>query len=76
MIRVTRFDGSQVAVNALLIERVEQTPDTVITLTSGRQFVVKESPEEVIVLVVGYLLRLRSGDDPGPGLDQISRVSN
>ena len=41
-------------INAELIETVEETPDTVITLTNGKKFVVSESAEEVTSLVIGY----------------------
>lgn len=48
MIYVTRFNGSLVAINALLIETIEGIPDTIITLTTGKKIMVKESVEEVI----------------------------
>ena len=62
MIEVTRFNGSKLILNALLVERIEQTPDTVVTLTTGRQFVVKETPDQLCDAVAGYLRCLR---DPG-----------
>ena len=43
MIEVTRLNGTQILVNADLIELVEETPDTVITFTTGRKIIVKES---------------------------------
>lgn len=54
MIYVTRLDGSQLVVNADLIETVEHTADTVITLLDGKKLVVKTQVEEVIDRVVGY----------------------
>ena len=54
MIEVTRLKGKKMTINAELIETVEETPDTVITLTNGKKFVVSESAEEVISLVIGY----------------------
>jgi len=48
MIRVTRLDGSQIVVNIDLIEWVEKTPDTVLSLVSGERLLVRESPEELI----------------------------
>ena len=53
MIEVTRLKGKKMMINAELIETVE-TPDTVITLTNGKKFVVSESAEEVTSLVIGY----------------------
>ena len=46
MIAVTRFDGSEVVVNAELIVLVEATPDTHLAMTDGRQLIVQESPDE------------------------------
>jgi flagellar protein FlbD len=54
MITVTRFDGSQLIVNAELIEFVEAMPDTVITLTTGRKVVVLESPANIVDAIVAY----------------------
>ncbi|ACB84984.1 flagellar FlbD family protein [Natranaerobius thermophilus] len=58
MIRVTRFNGKEYIVNADLIEFVEETPDTVITLVTGRKVLVKETSEEVIDLVIEYRRRV------------------
>jgi flagellar protein FlbD len=49
-------------VNAELIETVEETPDTVVTLTTGRKLVVKESRTDVKQLVIDYKRRLFTGD--------------
>jgi len=48
MIRLTRFQGKEFYVNSDLIEFIEQTPDTVITLTTCKKVVVQEEPEEII----------------------------
>lgn len=48
MISVTRLDGRQIIVNAYLIELVEPTPDTVLSLTTGRKILVQETVEEVV----------------------------
>ena len=45
---MTRLHGTSVAVNCDLIERVEATPDTVLTLVDGSRYVVRESVAEVI----------------------------
>jgi len=55
MITVTRLNGSKVTVNVLFIETVEQTPDTVISLTTGNKIVVRETAEEVIEKTRAYL---------------------
>jgi flagellar protein FlbD len=48
MIILTRLHGTSVAVNCDLIERVEATPDTVLTLVDGSRYVVRESVAEVV----------------------------
>ena len=54
MIEVTRLNGTQILVNADLIELVEETPDTVITFTTGRKIIVKESRQQIKGLVKSY----------------------
>ena len=54
MIEVTKINGVKVLVNPDLIELVEETPDTVLTLTTGRKIIVKESRQEVKNLVISY----------------------
>jgi flagellar protein FlbD len=54
MIEVTRFKGSKIVLNAELIETIEETPDTVITLTSGKRYVVSESAAELVDRVIEY----------------------
>lgn len=51
MILVTRLNGSPFAVNPDLLERVEPTPDTVLTLIDGTKYIVTESVTEIISLV-------------------------
>jgi flagellar protein FlbD len=48
MIILTRLHGSSVAVNCDLIERVEASPETVLTLVDGSRYVVRESVAEVV----------------------------
>ena len=43
MIEVTKINGVKVLVNPDLIELVEETPDTVLTLTTGKKIIVKKS---------------------------------
>jgi len=54
MIRLTRINRVPLIVNADLIEHVEVTPDTVITLTTGQKLVVLESAEQVIEKVIEF----------------------
>ena len=54
MIEVTKINGVKVLVNPDLIELVEETPDTVLTLTTGKKIIVKESRQEIKNLVILY----------------------
>jgi len=54
VIEVTRLNDSKLTINADLIERVEELPDTVIKMTTGNKIIVKESREEIRNLVVLY----------------------
>jgi flagellar protein FlbD len=75
VILLTRFASDErFAVNGDLIERIEETPDTVITLTNGTKHVVQESIDEIAEKVQVFkattlALATRLGEDPsiGPG---------
>ncbi len=54
MIRLTRLNSSSFVLNCDLIEIMESTPDTVITLNNGKKYVVAESIEEVVTKVIQY----------------------
>ncbi|CEK17871.1 flagellar FlbD family protein [Chthonomonas calidirosea] len=54
MIQVTRFNHTELYINADLIEFVESTPDTVISMVSGRKVLVLETPEEVRRKILVY----------------------
>jgi flagellar protein FlbD len=54
MIKVTRLNNSELWVNAELIEFIEATPDTVISLIGHTKIVVKESPQVIVDAVVDY----------------------
>ena len=54
MIEVTKINGVKMLVNTSLIETVEEVPDTVITLTTGKKIFVRESRYEIRDLVVRY----------------------
>lgn len=51
MIMLTRISGQQFVLNADLIERVDITPDTVVTLVDGKKYVVCESAAQIIAEV-------------------------
>jgi flagellar protein FlbD len=70
VITLTRLSGSTFALNSDLIERVDSTPDTVITLVDGTKYVVREELREVVDAIREYRgaviaesARMANGDD-------------
>jgi flagellar protein FlbD len=61
MILVTRLNGTSFYVNAELIQAVEQTPDTVITLVNEKKVVVRESAAELVNRIIEYRHKVMSG---------------
>ena len=76
MIYLTRLNHSSLVLNCDLIEHIEMTPDTVVSLTTGQKFVVLESADDIIERVKDYrrsiltpqipVLSLRSLDENQP----------
>ena len=60
MISVSRLDGTELHVNAELIETVQSTPDTLLSFTTGRSLVVEESAEEVVRRIIRYRRRINT----------------
>ncbi len=54
MIEVTKLDGVIMTINDSFIVTVEETPDTVITMSTGRKIIVKESRQEIQNLVKSF----------------------
>jgi flagellar protein FlbD len=54
MILLTKINKAPIAVNADLIQCIEETPDTIITMTNNDKVVVNESMTEIIQKVVHY----------------------
>ena len=59
MILLTKINNAHVVVNCDMIQSLEETPDTVITLSNGDKIVVKERMNEIIEKVVEYRRRIR-----------------
>jgi flagellar protein FlbD len=59
MIYVTRINEKTFAINPDLIETMEETPDTVITLTNGSKYVVSESIDTLIERIAEFRRRCR-----------------
>ncbi len=58
MIKLTKINGEMLVVNCFLIEFVEATPDTTISLTTGHKLMVRESVDEVIARAADYQSRV------------------
>lgn len=76
MVTLTRLTGMPFALNPDLIERVDETPDTVITLVDGTKYLVRESLAEVVGAVMDYRARLLAAAgalETGDALDASER---
>jgi len=58
VVKVTRFDDSILYVNPHQIEFMEETPDLVITMLSGRKIVVRESFDTTLKRIISYRTRV------------------
>jgi len=58
MIRLTRLNHVSLVLNSDLIEHIDVTPDTVITLTNGQILRVRETAEEVVERIVAFRRRI------------------
>jgi flagellar protein FlbD len=74
MIRLTRLNGSSIALNSDLIKFVENAPDTVITLINGEKMIVRESTEELIRKLVEFRRSVLAGL-PTAGTDQNAAIA-
>jgi flagellar protein FlbD len=67
MIRLTRLNHSPIVLNSDLIEHIDVTPDTVVTLTTGQILRVRETADELVERIVEFRRRVsgpevRTGD--------------
>ena len=74
MIHVTRLNHTPVVLNCDLIEQVETTPDTVISLTTGQKIMVLESTEEIINRVRVFRRSLLTSQDHSDGQTPTQRT--
>ena len=65
MIRVTRINDAELVVNSDLIEFVEAIPETMITLTTGKKIMVRETVEEIIQRVAAFKRATARADNSG-----------
>ena len=60
MINLTRLNGAEIVVNADVVESLEATPDTVLSLTGGQKLAVRETLSEVVEKVIRYQRRVHT----------------
>jgi flagellar protein FlbD len=73
MIHVTRLNHKPIVLNSDLIEQIEMTPDTVISLTTGEKIRVLESSDELIERVVNFRRTISAGElRPVPAVKRVS----
>ncbi len=65
VIALTRLNGHPLMVNCDLIESLEETPDTVVTLTSGNKLIVRDSMLEVQRKIVEFKRKIYGPLEPG-----------
>jgi flagellar protein FlbD len=66
MISLHKLDGSEIVLNAELIESVEPGKQTVISLSTGNRFMVRETAAEITEKVLDYRRRVLAGPAGGP----------
>lgn len=59
LIKLTKFNSKtnkkgEFVLNAEIIETIEETPDTVVTLTNGKKLIVDEPMDEIVRRVIKY----------------------
>ena len=54
MIRLTRLNGTELVINAEMIEFVEAIPDTIVTSISGKKIMVSEPVEQLVERIIEY----------------------
>lgn len=59
MIVLTKLNDVEIVVNCDYIEIMQETPDTTITLTTGRKIIVKEAVDDIIEKIILYKKSLR-----------------
>jgi flagellar protein FlbD len=54
MIFITRTNGLKIYINPELIQTVESTPDTIVTLLNNKKLIVKDTPQEIAERFIEY----------------------
>ena len=67
MIELTKLNGESFILNAGLVESIEATPDTIVRLTNGKRFIVREKVSEVVERAIEFERRIHYISIPQPG---------
>lgn len=54
MVRLTRLNSSELWLNPLLVESVEATPDSVVTMSNGHKYIVQENPQVIEAMMTKF----------------------
>ncbi len=73
MIKLTRLDGRELFVNPDLIETIEETPDTHITLVNGKKYLVLEKTPAIVDKIVTFKALVLHRANPGKGKKYLFR---
>jgi flagellar protein FlbD len=77
MIQLVRINGSELWLNPIQIESIEQTPDTVITLSNGHKYLVRQSAAELAELMQVFWQRIgHAGVPSASASDYVSLADN
>ncbi len=61
MVEVVGINGDEFLINATLIEKIEFIPETKITLTTGKYYLVKDSKEDIVNKIINYNQKILKG---------------
>lgn len=62
MIKLTGMNGKEFILNSNQIEKIEEVPETVITLINGNKYIVEENTDEVIEKVINFRKQVFKGN--------------
>lgn len=61
MIKLVGMSGKELILNDEQIEKIEEVPETVITLVNGNKYIVEEDPDEVINKIIEFKKKVLKG---------------
>jgi len=61
MVEVIGINGESFIINSNLIEIIEFIPETKVTLTTGKYYLIKETKEEILEKIIKYNLKIFRG---------------